>query len=131
MATTYDIEYTQFDTWPPTPITLEAPPEGEPDGALEPIDLTAAEAVFLFIAMDDAPKVEGKTPIIKTSALAFIDKPNGKVAYTPENPAGEEPADLAVSGVGKVKVGIKWSSTKTQQIPKQGYYSIHVDASLS
>lgn len=132
MATeNYDIEYTQFDTWPPTPITLEAPPENEPDGALAPIDLTEAEAVFLYIAMDDAIKVEGKIPIIKTSALAFVDRATGKVAYTPENPEGEEPADLAVSGIGKFKIGIKWSPTKSQQIPKQGYYSIHVDPSLA
>lgn len=127
----FDLEYKQFDTWPPTPITLEAPPEGEPEGALEPINLTGAESVHLLIAMDDAVKVEGKTPIVKTAALAFVDKPTGKVAYTPEGPEGGDPADLAVAGDGKVEILIVWAPGKEQRIPKANYYTIHVEPALA
>lgn len=116
-----DIEYKQNDTWPPTPMTLEAP--NAETAVMEPIDLSGAEAVHLLIAMDDAPG----GGVVKTAPLTFVDKPTGKVSYTPENPAGEDPADLAVTGDGKVEIEIIWSPTKKQSIPKSGYYTIHVE----
>lgn len=121
----YDIEYKQNDTWPPTPITLEVP--NSVTKVLEPIDLSGAESVHLYIAMDDA--VGGG--VVKTAALTFVDKPTGKVSYTPENPEGGDPADLAVPGDGKVEIEIIWSPTKKQSIPKQGYYTIHVEPELA
>lgn len=120
----FDIEYKQNDTWPPTPITLEAP--NAETGVMEPINLTGAEAVHLYIAMDDAPG----GGVVKTGSLAFVDRPTGKVAYTPEGAKGGDPPDLAVPGDGKVEVEIVWEPGKEQSIPKNGYYTIHVDAEL-
>jgi hypothetical protein len=91
----------------------------------KPIDLTNAEAVHIFLRLDENPPV-------KTGVMTIADAAAGLVEYTFEPQEGADPADTSTSGLYNTEFKITWKEGKgLTTVPTVGFYTTDVEKDLS
>lgn len=119
MIASADLTIKRNDTREALRATLESLGK---DGKWKAIDLTAAEAIHLYLYT--AKTEEGKTRHVKTGAVTITDAEAGEIEYQ------WEADDLAKAGTYQAEFEITWEGGGTQTVPNDSYYTIEVIVDL-
>ena len=113
-----DFVINRGDTFPNFKATLET--RNETTGKWEPLDLTNATGVKLYMASTEPATIE-----IYGAMTIVAPRTSGYVEYE------WQVADTETANIYRLQFEITWSNGKLQTIPNNGYYTAEIQPDLA